>query len=185
MKYKMDHIWGNSKSNTTDITTLETKVNNLSQIAAKTNIANTFTANQTVNGVVIVNGEPTEDNQLANKGYVDKKNNFTRIVNHTTALSANQNLQWTIPNNTLVAGKVTEFVVVVPINNVDYEFSVNMLIGSLTYNNVAPILEFSTNDDLTQTDKCKFWVHDNKIKFRTTRATNGLRVYYRISNAVN
>lgn len=88
MKYKMDHIWGNSETNTVDITALENKVNaveakttaletkataietkannnetnitntrntlnNLSTIAAKTNIANTFTANQTINGFII------------------------------------------------------------------------------------------------------------------------------------
>lgn len=54
MKTKLDHIYGSVGGNTTQlenqVNALNTKVTNLSNIAAKTNLNNTFTANQIFNG---------------------------------------------------------------------------------------------------------------------------------------
>lgn len=182
MTTNLDNI--DSRSAGSDTSALEQKVTNLSNIAAKTNIANTFTANQTVNGAVIVNSAPTADNHLTNKEYVDDKINFKRVVNHTSALAANTDFQWTIPANTLQANQVNELSVVIPINQIDLEFSVQMMVSSITYTNMGRVVEFATSTGLDSNIKCKLWIHDNKIKFRCSSATNGLRVYYRVSSVV-
>lgn len=66
MKLKLDHIYGNTSSNV-DLTQInnkisaieakntqqDTQITNLSNIAAKTNISNTFTGNQTINGSIL------------------------------------------------------------------------------------------------------------------------------------
>lgn len=178
MKIKLDHLYGSKDSAKVDA--LETKVTNLSNIAAKVNIANTFNGNQTVNGVVISNQAPTANNHLTNKEYVDNKLKYTRVVNHTNALGANREYVWTIPTNALQTQRINELTVVIPVTNKDLIFSVIAPLNSLTYTNICDLKQFATGNDLTPDITCRFSIHENKIKFKCSSATNGLRVYNRI-----
>lgn len=98
MKQKLDHIWGNTGGGSAELTALENKVNNLSQIAAKTNLDNRFTAQQTIPSVIIT-GAVDANNKAATKQYVDEKLNLVVLQTWNGNLQTT-NMTWT---------KTTEF----------------------------------------------------------------------------
>lgn len=91
MKVKLDHIYGESGSG--DLTALQNQVNSLSQIAAKTNLDNRFTTNQTIPSVTIT-GAVDANNKAATKAYVDNKFNLA-VLQEWTGNIQTTNLTWT------------------------------------------------------------------------------------------
>lgn len=94
MKMKLDHIWGNVESGSSaDITAIQNQLNSLSQIAAKTNLDNRFTTNQTVPSVTIT-GAIDANNKAATKNYVDEKFNLV-VLQTWNGNMQTTNMTWT------------------------------------------------------------------------------------------
>lgn len=183
MKTKLDHIYGASGGASNEqLESIENRLTTLSNSAAKINVAQSFTGLQTFNNGARSNVNPSNANDLVRKSYADALSNYSVLVNHTTALAANQEWVWTLPANTLRAQKINELVIVVPVANVDLMTDVKMYINNIQYNNMGPVIEFATGNAFDKNITCKFWVHENKFKFRCNVAVNGIRVWYRIRN---
>lgn len=99
MTTQLDHLYpskgGGSSGN---LTALQNQVNSLSQIAAKTNLDNRFTTNQTIPSVTIT-GPIDANNKAATKQYVDNKFNYTLLQEwsgnmRTTSLTWNKNTEF-------------------------------------------------------------------------------------------
>lgn len=130
---------GNVTQLQTQVTALDTKVTNLSNITAKTNIANTFTANQTVNGVIVMTGTPTENNHVVTKQYVDNKVGNWVIMQNWTGNFKTTSLQWT---NTFNAGEY-EINVIVKNNNFRYPLTFFIKIEATADKFVSPVALFN------------------------------------------
>lgn len=89
MKTKLDHIYGVAGG---DLAALQNKVDNLANIAAKTNLDNQFTTNQTIPSVIIT-GAVDANNKATTKAYVDEKFNMTQLITWTGD-AATTNLSW-------------------------------------------------------------------------------------------
>lgn len=77
---KLNYIKGPKTASLADLTALKNKVDNLANIAAKTNIENNFTTNQTING------------------YIKNSNGFYKEANLLTALTIKNQREKSIDN---------------------------------------------------------------------------------------
>lgn len=226
----LDNLYGISSG---DITTLKTKVNNLANIAAKTNIKNTFETPQAIKGstcfvefrnsnndrkgwvgkgnassediavtaetnslylaannhVVVRPGNNyqflyeranlSNDNEVANKKYVDDQNKYVKIVSHTSALNANQVLQWTPTGMTFQNRGVYEFIIKGAIQNKDLLANITLAVNNPTYLNQGSTLTWSDGWDGNPDKKMVVAVHDGKFKIQTNFALSSIIVFCR------
>lgn len=226
----LDNLYGISSG---DITTLKTKVNNLANIAAKTNLKNTFEAPQAIKGTtcfvefrnnnndrkgwvgkgsdasedISVNAETnslyltannhvvvtpgsryqflyeranlSNDNEVANKKYVDDQNKYVKIVSHTSALNANQVLQWTPTGMTFQNRGVYEFIIKGAIANKDILGNITLAVNNTTYLNQGSTLTWSDGWDGNPDKKMVVAVHDGKFKIQTNFALSSIIVFCR------
>lgn len=226
----LDNLYGISSG---DITTLKTKVNNLANIAAKTNIKNTFETPQAIKGstcfvefrnsnndrkgwvgkgnassediavtaetnslylaannhVVVRPGNSyqflyeranlSNDNEVANKKYVDDQNKYVKIVSHTSALNANQVLQWTPTGITFQNRGVYEFIIKGAIQNKDLLANITLAVNNPTYLNQGSTLTWSDGWDGNPDKKMVVAVHDGKFKIQTNFALSSIIVFCR------
>lgn len=226
----LDNLYGISSG---DITTLKTKVNNLANIAAKTNIKNTFETPQAIKGstcfvefrnsnndrkgwvgkgnassediavtaetnslylaannhVVVRPGNSyqflyeranlSNDNEVANKKYVDDQNKYVKIVSHTSALNANQVLQWTPTGMTFQNRGVYEFIIKGAIQNKDLLANITLAVNNPTYLNQGSTLTWSDGWDGNPDKKMVVAVHDGKFKIQTNFALSSIIVFCR------
>lgn len=226
----LDNLYGISSG---DITTLKTKVNNLANIAAKTNIKNTFETPQAIKGStcfvefrnsnndrkgwvgkgsdasedISVNAETnslyltannhvvvrpgsryqflyeranlSNDNEVANKKYVDDQNKYVKIVSHTSALNANQVLQWTPTGMTFQNTGVYEFIIKGAISGKDMLGNITLAVNSPTYLNQGSTLTWSDGWDGNPDKKMVVAVHDGKFKIQTNFALSSILVFCR------
>lgn len=226
----LDNLYGISSG---DITTLKTKVNNLANIAAKTNIKNTFETPQAIKGttcfvefrnsnndrkgwvgkgnassediavtaetnslyltannhVVVSPGSRyqflyeranlSNDNEVANKKYVDDQNKYVKIVSHTSALNANQVLQWTPTGMTFQNRGVYEFIIKGAITGKDMLGNITLAVNNATYLNQGSTLTWSDGWDGNPDKKMVVAVHDGKFKIQTNFALSSIIVFCR------
>lgn len=226
----LDNLYGISSG---DITTLKTKVNNLANIAAKTNLKNTFEAPQAIKGTtcfvefrnnnndrkgwvgkgsdasedISVNAETnslyltannhvvvrpgsryqflyeranlSNDNEVANKKYVDDQNKYVKIVSHTSALNANQVLQWTPTGMTFQNTGVYEFIIKGAITGKDMLGNITLAVNNPTYLNQGSTLTWSDGWDGNPDKKMVVAVHDGKFKIQTNFALSSIIVFCR------
>lgn len=225
----LDNLYGISSG---DITTLKTKVNNLANIAAKTNLKNTFEAPQAIKGTtcfvefrnnnndrkgwvgkgsdasedISVNAETnslyltannhvvvrpgsryqflyeranlSNDNEVANKKYVDDQNKYIKIVSQSSGLTANNVLQWTPTGLTFEKG-VYEFIIKGGIANKDMLANITLAVNSPTYLNQGSTLTWSDGWDGNPDKKMVVAVHDGKFKIQTNFALSSIIVFCR------
>lgn len=139
MKMKLDHIWGNVESGSSaDITAIQNQLNSLSQIAAKTNLDNRFTTNQTIPSVIIT-GAIDANNKAATKNYVDDKFSYVALETWTGNINGT-NLSWTKNNefNTNGTGHY-EFHIRMLINNQYIYFTEKFKLDNLSGTWIGPV----------------------------------------------
>lgn len=153
MKRKLDHIWGNSSGNAADITALQaqvaamnTKLTNVANIAAKTNLTNTFTTNQNINGVWTQKTAATQDNHLTRR--IDVINLIGSWVNlqQWSGNFKTTTLQWTKTSQFSVAG-IYEFRIVVKYNGKFYNTQFTLKIDTVGDTVFSPVFWFNWNND--------------------------------------
>lgn len=226
----LDNLYGISSG---DVTTLKTKVDNLANITAKTNIKNTFETPQAIKGTtcfvefrdgnnnrkgwigkgsdtsedISVNAETnslilsannhvivrpgnnyqflyeranlSNDNEVANKKYVDDQNKYVRIISQSSGLSANQVLQWTPTGMTFQTRGVYEFIIKGAINNKDILANITLAVNNPSYLNQGSTLTWSDGWDGNPDKKMVVAVHDGKFKIQTNFALSSILVFCR------
>lgn len=153
MKMKLDHIYGNSSGNAADITALtnkvnaiETKVTNLGNITAKTNIANVFTANQEVRGVITQTQAATQNNHLTRREDVlNLIGNWVELQQWSGDFKTTT-LVWTKTAQFSNAG-IYEFRVVIKNNSKFYNTQFVFKIDSVANTLFSPVFWFNWNND--------------------------------------
>lgn len=175
MVTKLDHLYGASGDITAiegRLTAVETKATNLSNITVKNNISNQVIPQQKINYA------PTEQQHIMRL----QDTQYTRIVNHTAGTGANQVLAWTQSANVLMNERIHNFRIKCVINGADYVFNCAGWIQDKNYKNIFPTFSFASGDNLTETAKIKFWIHENKVKIYSSVALSGVQVYLRLEN---
>lgn len=173
MATNLSSLYGDITSKS-DISALDTKVKNLSNITIKNNIAN-----QTMLQPRITN-EPTQDQNVIRLW--DLK--YTRIINHTNALN-NPNTVWEWSGAPFQNQRLHSFVVKVAISGVDYLFDWQCYIENKTYKNMGPTFSFAKDNNLNETAKIKVWVEDNKFKMISSVGVASVLVYMRYDHHRN
>lgn len=175
MTTKLDHLYGASGDITAiegRLAAVETKATNLSNITVKNNISNQVIPQQRINS------SPSEGQHIMRLADTQ----YTRIVNHTSATSANQVLAWTQGANVLMNERIHNFRIKCTISGVDYIFNCAGWINDKNYKNVFPTFSFASGDNFNETAKIKFWIHENKVKIYSSVALTGVQVYLRFEN---
>lgn len=140
----LDHLYpvggsdGNIKDLEAKVAALETKTTNLGNITAKTNLTNTFTTNQTINGVWTQKTAATQDNHLTRR--VDVKNMIGSWV-QLQQWSGNfktTTLQWTKTAQFSTAG-VYEFRIVIKYNGKFYNTQFTLKIDLVADTIYSPV----------------------------------------------
>lgn len=160
---KLDHLYGAAG----DVSALESKVNNLSQISVKNNLTNQQLPQQKITQ------EPTDRQHIIRLGDLQ----YERIVNQTSAVNANQVLQWTLGDDKLTNMRLHSFIIKCAVSGVDYLFSCSGWIENKTYKNMFPTFSFASGDNLNETAKIKFWIHENKVKMFSSVGLASVSVY--------
>lgn len=160
MKTKLAHIYGESGANTQDITALttrvttletktknlETKTTNLGNITAKTNIANVFTANQEVRGVITQTQAATQDNHLTRKADVLNLIGSWVQLQQWSGNFKTTTLVWTKTAQFSTAG-IYEFRIVIKHNTKFYNAQFILKLDDVTNSVFSPVFWFNWNND--------------------------------------
>lgn len=166
MSTTLDHLYGAGQT-AQNVAALETKVNNLSQITVKNNISNQVIPQQKINT------SPTDGQHIVRLGDLQ----YERIVNQTSAVNANQVLQWSLGDDKLINQRLHSFIIKCAVSGVDYLFNCSGWIENKTYKNMFPTFSFASGDNLNETAKIKFWIHDNKVKMFSSVGLASVSVY--------
>lgn len=146
MGTQLDHLY-NSAGASGDLTALENKVNSLSQIAAKTNLDNRFTTNQTVPSITIT-GAVDANNKAATKQFVDNKFDY-QVLETWTGNMKTTSLTWN--KNDIFQTKGTgcyRFQVRILVNNKYSHFDWSVKIDNISGVWISPVhrLDFGNED---------------------------------------
>lgn len=161
---KLDHLYGASG----EVADLTNKVNNLSQIAVKNNIANQVIPQQRINQA------PTHDENIVR--LYDTK--YVRIINQTSALST-PNTVWEWRTTELENQKLHHFIIKVAVATVDYVFDWGGWIQDRNYKNMGPTVSFAKDANFNESCKIKVWVENNKFKMMCNIGIANCSVYLR------
>lgn len=162
MATNLDQLYGASG----DVSALQTKVDNLANIAVKNNIANQRIPQQKISQ------GPSHEEHIIRLNDV----RYTRIVNQTSALNT-PNTVWEWSVNGLENQKFHSFIVKVAVNNVDYLFSWSGWIQDKNYKNMGPTFSFARDNNFNETAKVKTWVENNKFKMICSVGIGNCSVY--------
>lgn len=121
----------------------------------------------------------SNDNEVANKKYVDDQNKYVKIVSHTSALNANQVLQWTPTGMTFQNRGVYEFIIKGAITGKDMLGNITLAVNNSTYLNQGSTLTWSDGWDGNPDKKMVVAVHDGKFKIQTNFALSSIIVFCR------
>lgn len=120
----------------------------------------------------------SNDNEVANKKYVDSQNKYIKIVSQSSGLTANNVLQWTPTGMTFQKG-VYEFIIKGAITGKDMLGSITLAVNSPTYLNQGSTLTWSDSWDGNPDKKMVVAVHDSKFKIQTNFALSSITVFCR------
>lgn len=163
MATNLDQLYGASG----DVSALQTKVDNLSQITVKNNIAN-----QRIPQQKISQGPSHEEHIIR---MADLR--LQRIVNQTSALNT-PNTVWEWSVSGLEDRKIHTFIIKVAISGVDYLFSWSGWIENRNYKNMGPTFSFAKDNNFNESAKIKTWIENNKFKMISSVAVSNVTVYY-------
>lgn len=141
----LDHIY-TLGGDSSKIDALETKVNNLSQISAKTNVAQTFQGLQTFNNGAASNILPTANTHLANKSYVDTRTAGFSLLQEWSGNFKTTNLTWTKTLNT----GIYEFFVMVINGGWKSTGSFTMEVSTNNNKTITPVFLFNLANENSQ-----------------------------------
>lgn len=151
MRTKLDHIYGGGGGN---ITALEQKVNNLSQITVKNNIANQELPQQKITTI------PTDGKNIIRLDDIK----FKQLIATSTELTANTvSSGWTYAFDTQsIYTFIVRFGVVG--TNADQGFSTSIYLHNPNYWNNGQVFSLASNENnLTDDIKIKFWIKNKKV----------------------
>lgn len=163
MATNLDQLYGA----TTAVADLTNKVNNLSQIAVKNNIADQRIPQQRISQ------SPSNEEHIIRLADL----RLQRIVNQTSALNT-PNTVWEWSVSGLEDRKIHTFVIKVAVSGVDYLFTWSGWIENKNYKNMGPTFSFAKDNNLNETAKIKTWVENNKFKMISSVAVSTITVYY-------
>lgn len=165
---KLDHLYGAAG----DVSALENKVNNLSQIAVKNNLTNQQLPQQKITQ------EPTDRQHIIRLGDTQ----YVRIVNQTTALTNPNNVWEFTPSTPFTNQRIHSFIIKVGVSGVDYIFNCSGWIQSKTYKNMFPVFTLAKDNNFNESAKIKFWIEQEKVKMLSTVSADVIQIYMRLEN---
>lgn len=120
----------------------------------------------------------SNDNEVANKKYVDEQNKYIKIVSQSSGLNANQILQWT-PNGMTFQKGVYEFIIKVAIQGKDMLGNITLTVNDPAYLNQGSTLTWSDSWDGNPNKKIVVAVHERKFKIQANFALSSILVFCR------
>lgn len=120
----------------------------------------------------------SNDNEVANKKYVDEQNKYIKIVSQSSGLNANQILQWTPTGMTFQKG-VYEFIIKCAITGKDMLGNITLTVNNPAYLNQGSTLTWSDSWDGNPNKKIVVAVHESKFKIQANFALSSILVFCR------
>lgn len=124
----------------------------------------------------------SNENEVVNKKYVDKFNNYIKVITHTANLTANQVNQWTLSGLTLENKGVYEIIIKTAVSGQDLLASGTLMVNEKTYLNKYATFTWSDNWNGDPDKKLVLAIHENKIKMQSNFVMNGVIVFARKLN---
>lgn len=124
----------------------------------------------------------SNDNEVANKKYVDKFNNYIKVISHTANLNANQINQWTLSGLTLENKGVYEVIIKTAVSGQDLLASGTIMVNDKTYLNQYSTFTWSNNWNGNPDKKLVVAIHENKMKMQSNFVMSGVVVFVRKLN---
>lgn len=177
MGTQLDHLYNSAAGSSGDLTALQNQVNSLSQIAAKTNLDNRFTTNQTVPSITITGAVDTAT-KAATKGYVDGKLELRPLQTWSGNMQTT-NLEWTKTSEFSQSG-IYAIQVKITANNKSNYFNEIIKIDDLAGTWISPIhlIDYGQDNSAavqTMSTKGIAFVYQNKkvklVKYGTGHPT--------------
>lgn len=148
MKTKLDHIYGANDVSSEELETLKTKVDNLSQITAKTNIGQTFTGVQKFQGGAQMLAQVYNTKDVTTKEYVDNRTTNLAKTNVANSFTPQQTFNGNIVISKIYREGTDQTIAGIKnqgAKNFIFEYEQNNY-GFLNYCNITFRHRFGTND---------------------------------------
>lgn len=124
----------------------------------------------------------SNENEVVNKKYVDKFNNYIKVINHSANLTANQVNQWTLSGLTLENKGVYEVIIKTGVSGKDLLASGIIMVNDKNYLNQFSTFTWSDNWEGNPDKKLVLAIHENKIKMQSNFIMGGVVVFVRKLN---